>query len=377
MRIALITPGFSAGEDDWCIPALLNLVRELARDHEVHVFTLRYPHRRERYSVFGATVHSFGGAAAAGIRRLPLLGHALAYVVAWGHRRPFDVIHALWADEPGFLAVAAGRLLGVAPIVSLMGGELVGLPEIGYGGQLSRAGRWLIRRALAGARRITTGSIFLHRIAEQHADPARLALLPLGVDTRLFHPIREGGAPGPLVDGRIKLLHVASLSPVKDQATLLRALALASAHDRRLHLHIAGAGPLAPRLSRLARSLGIAGHVTFHGAVAHERLPDYYRAADLCVLSSRYESQSMVALEAAACAKPTVGTAVGLLPELAPAASAVAVGDARALAAALLAAVASPAGLAAMGQAGLEQVTLRYTLEHTAARLVELYKEGR
>ena len=140
MRIGLITPGFSASETDWCIPALLALVRELARHDEVEVFTLRYPHRRESYHVYGAAVHAFGGGLAAGVSRLALLGNAMASIVRRHRRRPFDVLHGLWADEPGFLAVAGGRLLGVPSVVSLMGGELVGLRDIGYGGQLVAPG---------------------------------------------------------------------------------------------------------------------------------------------------------------------------------------------------------------------------------------------
>ena len=143
MRLALITPGFSADETDWCIPALLDLVRELSRRHDVHVFTLRYPHRRSRYQVHDAAVTSLGHGTSGGLRRVPLLQHALAAILAEHRQRPFDLLHGLWADEPGFLAVAAGALLRRPAIVSLLGGELVGFPDIGYGGQLSRANRWL------------------------------------------------------------------------------------------------------------------------------------------------------------------------------------------------------------------------------------------
>jgi hypothetical protein len=44
MKIALIVPGFSAHEKDWCIPALLDYVRVLAQLAEVHVFKPRPPH---------------------------------------------------------------------------------------------------------------------------------------------------------------------------------------------------------------------------------------------------------------------------------------------------------------------------------------------
>ncbi len=373
MRIALITPGFSADEKDWCIPVLLNLVRELAWEHKVHVFTLRYPHRRGTYRVYGATVHAFGGALAAGSGRLSLLGKALAEIVKRGRHHPFDVLHALWADEPGFLAVVASRLLGVPAVVSLLGGELVSLPDIGYGVQLSPIGRWLVRIALRGAARITVGSTYLRRLALPHVAPDRLQVLPLGVDTRLFYPVPQPPNPTPLVEGKHKLLNVASLVPVKDQATLLQALSRVVPWVPGAHLHIVGEGPLRRELQHLATALGIGEHVTFHGPVPHDRLPDWYRAADLCVLSSRFESQGMVALEAAACARPTVGTAVGLLPDLVPPSWTVPVGNGQALAEALCTALQDPQSLTTMGQVSLEAVRDGYTLAETVSRLNALY----
>ena len=65
----------------------------------------------------------------------------------------------------------------------------------------------------------------------------------------------------------------------------------------------------------------------------NDELAALYRGAHLHVVSSRYESQSVTVLEAAAAGLPTVGTAVGLLATLAPdAARTVPPGDAPALA---------------------------------------------
>lgn len=375
MRIGLITPGFSGGKHDWCIPVLLNLVRDLARHHEVRVFTLRYPYRRDTYQVYGATVHAFGGALTAGSGRLPLLARALASIVRQHRRRPFDVLHGMWTDEPGFLAVTAGRLLRVPAVVSLLGGELVGLPDIGYGGQLSHINRWLIRVALRGATCVTAGSTHLCRLAQPYVPPGRLRLMPLGVDTEMFHPEPTPTNPTSLTEGESKLLNVASLMPVKDQATLLRALSRVVDQAPGVHLHIVGDGPLRRDLESLAESLGVAHRVSFHGAVSHDRMPAYYHTADLCVLSSRYESQGMVILEAAACARSTVGTAVGLLPDLVPATQVVSVGDDQALAEALLTTLQDPRALATMGQASLKAVEAGYTLEQTITRLCALYAE--
>lgn len=299
LKIGLIVPGFSASESDWCIPALLDMVRELALEHEVHVFTLRYPHQRRTYSVYGATVHALGGATISGIGRISLLGQALYQVM---REAPFDVLHGLWADEPGFTAVVAGRLLRVPTVVSVLGGELINLPQIGYGHQLSRSARWMIKQSLRLAKQVTVGSELLRfRIPYS-------TVIPLGVDMALFTPDDEEKTN---LVGEIKLLHVASLSPIKNQEMLLRAFALVCDELSGVHLHIIGDGVLRPHLEKIAGKF-----VTFHGDVNHEKLPTYYRAADLCLLTSHYESQSMVALEAGACGRVTVGTKVGILPEL-------------------------------------------------------------
>ena len=74
MNIGILIPGFSATETDWSIPVYQNLVRELARDHFVRVFPLRYPFTREPYEVFGAEVFPFnGGSDTAGLGRWRML----------------------------------------------------------------------------------------------------------------------------------------------------------------------------------------------------------------------------------------------------------------------------------------------------------------
>lgn len=373
LRIGLIVPGFSADETDWCIPALRDLVRELAVRHQVQVFALRYPHQRGSYRVEGARVHAFGGALARRGARVGLLGRAVAHVAGEHRRRPMDVLHGMWADEPGLVAVTVARLSGVPALVSLMGGELAGLPESGYGGQLSRVNRAVTRHVLRRASRVTAGSAYLCRLAASQPLRHPVARLPLGVDTRRFRPDPEPGEETPFRGRGPQLLSVASLSPVKDQETLLQALALAVPRVPEIHLHLVGDGPLRGDLEAQAAALGLSGKVTFHGSVPHHRLPPYYRGADLCVLSSRHESQGMVVLEAAACGRTTVGTAVGILPELAPATQAVPVGDARGLADALVALLREPSSLAIRGRRALGAVREGYALERSVADLCSLY----
>ena len=373
MRLAFIAPGFSAHEGDWCIPALTSLVRALARSNDVELFALRYPHQRGSYGVFGAHVHALGATRAGVLGRFTLLAGAFARIRRENARAAFDLVHGLWADEAGFLATAAARALGMPAVVSLLGGELVGLPSVGYGTALSVAGRTLVRRALRRADAVTVGSREMESLASSHVPAGRLWRLPLGVDTDLFNSSDSGGPPMHLA-GAPCILHVASLVPVKDQATLFRALTRVVAAMPGAHLHVVGDGLLRNDLERLAGELGVGDHVTFHGAVEHDRLPEYYRAADIAVLSSRFESQSMVAVEAAACGLATVGTAVGLLPELVGTELTVPVGDVEALAAAVLTLARDPAHRTALGEASRAAVESRYTLSRSVGELTALYR---
>lgn len=386
MRLALITPGYAAADEvDFAIPALTDTVRRLAARHDVHIFTLRYPHQRAVYTLHGATVHAFGWGRRGGLSRLSLLRQALAALRREHRRQSFDLFHGLWADEPGFLAVVAGRLLHRPAVVSILGGELVGFPDIGYGGQLSRANRWLTDRALRDAATVTVGSHYLRAIAAPHVAGPRLRVLPLGVDAALFTPqpsVVQPAATAPFAfhvppgaGSPVHLLHVASLSPVKDQSVLLDALAIVANRHPAVHLNLVGAGPLEAALGDQATRLGISDRVAFHGAVAHHRLPDYYRAADLFVLSSRYESQSLAALEAAACGCPLVATAVGVLPELLEPDLTAPPGDAPALALAISRLLDDLQRCREAGRAARAQVLVRYSLDQTVHQLQNIYHD--
>lgn len=372
MKVGLIVPGYSADSADWCIPVLVDVVRELGRRAEVHVFALRYPPRRDRYRLHGATIHTVGGGTAGGVQRMRLLAGALARVCTEHARGAFDALHGLWADEPGFVAVTAARLLGIRALVSVMGGELIALPEIAYGGQLSRWNRLLSTVALRGARQITAGSTSaadaVHRLA--HVPPAAAEVLPWGVDPA---PFTADSIPPVTLAGSRRILHVGSLVPIKDHHTLLQAIAMFRRTEPGVHLHLVGEGPLRAELAVRSAALGLSRHVTFHGHVDRAVLPRYYRAAHVLALSSRHEAQSVVALEATLCGLPLAGTAVGSLRDFAPnGALTVPVGDsvelARALARALTPSTAGPLTCHAR-----RLVESGYLAAHTAQRLMSLY----
>jgi glycosyltransferase involved in cell wall biosynthesis len=274
----------------------------------------------------------------------------LASILAEHRRGAFDLFHAFWATPSGVIAGVAGKLLRRPVLLHLAGGELVALPDIRYGGRSSARGRLALRLALAGATRITAASAPM--VAGVRALGYAAERVPLGVNLDEW-PAR---APRPRQGKtRARLVHVASLNPVKDQGTLLEAARLLAQRGVDFELDVAGVDTLAGSVQTLVRHLGLDARVRFHGVLARPQLHALMRAADVLVLSSRHEAGPLVVLEAAIVGVPTVGTAVGHIAEWAPeAAVAVPVRD--------------PERLAAETQALLLDDERRLALAHEAQR---------
>ncbi|HJW84138.1 MAG TPA: glycosyltransferase family 4 protein [Anaerolineae bacterium] len=369
MRIAWLVPGFSGDERDWCLPALLDLARALAARHDLHVFALQYPYRRDRYTVFGATVHAIGGRNR-GRWHVPAVWRAALSQIAREHRRSrFDALHAFWAWEPGVIAGWLKQSIGVRTVISLAGGELIDLPEIGYGlgGRrgLLRVMRWALRRADV----VTAGSAGLLARGRRLGLPAA-QFAPLGVDVEMFSPEARQRETPPTI------INVGSLEPVKGQADLLSAFRFVVDREPKARLVIAGNGSLKGELESFTRELGLAERVSFVGDVRHEELPALYHAAGVCVQASWHEAQGMAVLEAAACGLAIVGTPVGALADLAPEAAVTSPpGDPLRLAQALLSVLDDPARRKALGQAARRRVEDVYRLALAAERFETLYCE--
>jgi CDP-glycerol glycerophosphotransferase len=105
-------------------------------------------------------------------------------------------------------------------------------------------------------------------------------------------------------DGTTTFVSVGRLSPEKNQARLIRAFATVHAENPQTRLLIVGHGPLADKLNELIVELGLEG-----AAVLTGQQPNPYAimaAADCFVLSSNYEGQPMVILEALVLGLPIV-----------------------------------------------------------------------
>ena len=321
MKIALVLPGgVDRSGSERVIPCLLWLIERLtAAGDAVHVFALHQEPEPGRWSLLGAEVHNAG--------RRPKRLRSLAALAAEHRRSPFDLIHGFWAAGPGVVAGLFGRAARLPVVLSMPGGDLSALHDIGYGARVTARGRAWTRLAIACADREVVPS---RHIAEE-ASILGIAseVIPFGVARDRWHP----APPRRRTGGTLRLIQIASLNRVKDQGTLLEALRLLRECGADFHLDLIGCDTLGGTVQRRCQALGLDRHVSFHGFLPNRELRAYLERSDLMLLSSRHEAGPIVMVEAAMVGVPTVGTKVGLIDDWAPdAAVAVPVGDAVAIA---------------------------------------------
>jgi len=164
------------------------------------------------------------------------------------------------------------------------------------------------------------------RNAEYDVPLQKIRVIPPGYDDRRFFPVSHATRRmlkqqfG--LEGRI-VLALGRIAKNKGYDLLIRAMpaVFQRIEGARLFLAVGSTEPTESELEqvgalrKLATELGIRDRVLFHNYISDTELPDYYRAADVFALSSRYEPFGMTAVEAMACGTPTVITTEGGLWE--------------------------------------------------------------
>ena len=200
------------------------------------------------------------------------------------------------------------------------------------------------------------------------ADNVRV--VPLGVDTRLFHPREAPRVPG-------RMVAVASAdSPVKGVATLLRAYAkLITERDAELILvsKLTPDGPTA----RLLADLALGDRVRFVSGISDGDLAGLLASAEIAIVPSLYEGFSLPAVEHMASGTPLVASRTGALPEVTgDAALLVAPGDPEELTTALRTLLDSPAERARLSELALARVAERFAWSAVARATVAEYRRA-
>ncbi|WP_425088767.1 glycosyltransferase family 4 protein [Stappia sp.] len=268
------------------------------------------------------------------------------------------------------LAPHAGRLRLVSLLHHPLGHES-GLDEAAAHALIAAE-----RAALSHVRHVvTTSAATAHSVRETFGIAAEaVSVVEPGIETaERIDAKRPEDAGGPL-----RLLSVGSLIPRKDHATLLEALSRLAPRD--LRLDIAGSADLDPahaaELRALVSRLGLEDQVTLHGALPRAALDALYRAADLFVLTTRYEGYGMAFVEAMAHGLPVVATGAGAVRDTVPetAGLVLPVGDVAAVADALARLADTPQDRHALSLGALAHVAGLPDWDAQAIRFLDILK---
>jgi glycosyltransferase involved in cell wall biosynthesis len=158
---------------------------------------------------------------------------------------------------------------------------------------------------------------------ERGADPARVFVLPNGVDTRRFRPGESRAAVRARLGFRVGapvIGFAGSLKPWHGTDLLLEAFAAARRIYRDARLLIIGDGPEAEPLRSQARRLGLDGAALFTGAVPHGDVPELLGAMDVAVAPYRrvpeFYFSPLKLYEYMAAGLPTIASDAGDIAEV-------------------------------------------------------------
>jgi glycosyltransferase involved in cell wall biosynthesis len=306
---------------------------------------------------------------------LPAFTDALR--AAWAAQRP-DIVHGhFWMS--GMVALAAAEPLDV-PVVQTF--HALGSVKKRHQGadDTSPAGRIAVERVVARSvdRVLATCTDEVFELARMGAPRRRITVVPCGVDTAAFVPdgpvLPRNGRPRLVVLGRLvrrkgidEVIH--ALRRVPEAELLVAGGPPADAMDD---------DPNARRLRARAAEAGVADRVRLVGPVARADVPALLRSADAVVCVPWYEPFGIVPLEAMACGRPVVATAVGgMIDTVVDGVTGMLVPPRRPdrLAAALRKLLNSPTRALAFGIAGRDRVLARYSWDRVAIATAAAYRE--
>jgi D-inositol-3-phosphate glycosyltransferase len=306
----------------------------------------------------------------------------LQYMPAFGdylqqrwQEEPVDLVHShFWMS--GVASVQAARRTG-APVLHTF--HALGTVKRRNQGarDTSPAARVVLERRLCRTvdRVIATCRDEAAELQRMGLPSARASIIPCGVDTDAFRP-RTVARPD-----RPRLLVIGRIVERKGVGNVIEALA----HLPGVELVVAGGpasdlletDPEVVRLRQLAHRLGVEGRVRFLGSVSREDVPALTCSADVVVAVPWYEPFGIVPVEAMACGRPVVGSAVGgLLDTVVPGVTGELVPPRRPdlLAPVLARLLADPGRREAYGRAGRERAVATYQWRQVVAATDDVYE---
>ena len=296
-NLLIVTSTFPRWQNDTDPPFVFELAKRLTGDFDITVLSPGYPGALANEIMEGVKVHRFRYflksleilAGSEGI--LPtlkknrlffllvpffILAEFFALIKLIKTNKP-DIIQAHWILPQGFVTGLAHKITGVPFVLTTHGADIYGLQ-----GKIATI---LKGFALKNAATVTVVSKNIQEtIKRTFGEDIHTDIVPMGVDSTLFHPdkknteiIEKHDITGPF------LLYVGRLSEKKGVTYLLQAMPMVLKPVPDCKLLIVGSGEIRQKLEQQTSTLHLENNVIFTGAVPNNKLPAYFASADIFI----------------------------------------------------------------------------------------------
>ncbi len=294
--LLVFTSTFPRWPNDTDPPFVYELAKRFTHDFQVHVLTPHYPGAKTKEIMDGLTVYRYRYflapleklAGSTGI--LPTLKTQKGYYflvpffIFFGflallkliHRLKPDVVHAHWLIPQGFLTAISAKILTCPFIVTVHGGDFFALNN--------RFFRWMKAYTIKCARKVTiVSTAMLSQVQTTFPSAGNLVVVPMGVDSQLFHNGRRKILQNSSLLSPVRILFVGRLTEKKGVKYLIEAISLLKDKGFECKVSIVGGGELRKDLQALTEKLGNENFIEFLGAKSHNELAEIYASHDIFV----------------------------------------------------------------------------------------------
>ena len=314
MRIAFLTEKYTPDIGGLAISVERFAQLLHAAGHQVHVFapTINLaPAETRTLASGGVRITRFG----ARKRVDDTLVDWFELLVEEHRRKPFDVIHAYFLPQAGFVAAYTGNYLGVPSIVSARGNDLE--RAIFDPGRAAH-----IFYTLQHASAVTTNANELAKKAKALVPGLAIAVVPNGIDARHFKPLPRNLALAEsldLIHGTKTARVIGFTGELREKKGLRPLLSAYAQVDKVCPAILLIVGNVRAGEDRKWFEEFKTAHpdvqIMVTGFVSHRDLPAYYSLMDIFVQPSLRDGLPNSLLEAMACERPVISTPVGGIPD--------------------------------------------------------------
>jgi len=315
MKIALLTEKYTPDIGGLAISSARFSGQLASVGHDIRVFapTLGLPSSEKRSHLSsGVNVTRFGSH-----RRIDdTLVDWFELVVEEHKHEPFDVLHAYFLTQAGFVATYTGKYLNIPSVVSIRGNDI---ERAAF--DPSRFSQ--VMYALQNASAVTTNAKELAKKANAFVD-REIFIIPNGIDVEHFKPMERNEQLAEVLgiqrnnkEGRAVIGFIGELREKKGMKTLLLAYAQ-TAKEHSASLLIVGEVRQGEdqTIFEEFKQANPELNIVVTGYIPQNDLPAYYSLIDIFVHPSLRDGLPNAILEAMACEKPIIATSVGGVSEL-------------------------------------------------------------